>query len=135
MINMMNKNFPEKYLQYLFNDKVIFHFTDPLYYIKTTSKKYDSVILNLPEITDISVNKLFTEEFFTYIKNILTDNGIFAFNITSSESFLEKDLKERNNSVYKTLKPVFNNILIINGERNIFISSKNNSCKLSAENI
>ena len=60
MINMMNKNFPEKYLQYLFNDKVIFHFTDPLYYIKTTSKKYDSVILNLPEITDISVNKLFT---------------------------------------------------------------------------
>ena len=65
----------------------------------------------------------------------MTDNGIFAFNITSSESFLEKDLKERNNSVYKTLKPVFNNILIINGERNIFISSKNNSCKLSAENI
>jgi len=50
--------------------------TDARRYIKTTTKKYDAILIDLPDPDTFQINRFFTEEFFALSKRIL-NKGVF----------------------------------------------------------
>jgi spermidine synthase len=92
-------------------------------YVKETSTGYDVVILDVPDPDSAQLNRFYTVEFFEEIRNILAGDGIFSLSLSTSPNYLGKPTRELNSSVYKSLKSVFSNVIIIPGNENFFLAS------------
>ncbi|NIM92131.1 MAG: hypothetical protein GTO18_00235 [Anaerolineales bacterium] len=84
---------------------------------------FDVIILDLPEPSTGTLNRFYTEEFFTEVRDILQPAGIFSLGLPSAENYLSPELVRRNGSVYHTLNSIFNEALVLPGEHNFFITS------------
>ncbi|MEW6456461.1 MAG: hypothetical protein AB1410_07105 [Acidobacteriota bacterium] len=96
---------------------------DGRFFLINSVKKWDAIILNLPEPSNALTNRFYTEEFFRIVKERLTDDGIFSLKIPSSENYISEELLAFVSSIFHTLKSVFKNVEIIPGNTNIFIAS------------
>lgn len=92
-------------------------------YVKETEKIYDVIILDLPDPDSAQLNRFYTVEFFREVKSILEPGGILSLSLSSSPNYLGKPTRELNSSIYKSLKSVFSNTIIIPGGRNFFLAS------------
>jgi spermidine synthase len=103
----------------------IYHL-DARYFLKKINKEYDLIYLGLKAIPDLTLARLFTQEFFLLLKKRLKKDGFFVFSLPGSLTYLPKELRLISKTLLNTLKKVFNYSLIIPGEEdNIFISSDN----------
>jgi spermidine synthase len=57
------------------------------------------------------------------VRNILKDDGLFSFRVSSAENYINKDLKFFLQSLYATLKKIFKEIKVIPGDTLIFLAS------------
>ncbi|MDD5496729.1 MAG: hypothetical protein PHP46_06495, partial [Candidatus Omnitrophica bacterium] len=92
-------------------------------FLKTTKRHYDIVIVNLPIPSTLQLNRFYTKEFFENVRSSLKDNGIFAFRLLGSLSYLSPELRDLNGSILNTLKDVFFPV-VIPGYSNIYLASK-----------
>ena len=97
--------------------------SDPLRFIRRSTKTYDVVILNLPAPSTLQANRFFTLEFFTHLKEKLTQDAILSFGLPSQTNYMNNEAIELNSTVVSTLKKVFHNVIIIPGEKNYFLAS------------
>ncbi|MFC4818165.1 spermidine synthase [Flavobacterium sp. GCM10023249] len=93
-------------------------------YIKTTSGKFDLLIIDIFQ-DKIMPDFLFTDEFITNIKRILTNNGFVLFNsiVTLSDDY------ERNKKFEKLLQSKFKTVIKVSrveGDNELFIFSNEN---------
>ena len=100
--------------------------TDGRLYVKTTKKNYDVVILDISDPTTAQLNRFYTLEFFEDLKTILNPDGVVSLSISSSENYMNVEIRKLNSAIYKTLNAVFKNIIIIPGDKNYFIASDTN---------
>jgi spermidine synthase len=56
---------------------------DAFIWIKTNKEKYDFIAIDFPDPSNFSVGKLYTNTFYKYIKNALTENGLGVIQSTS----------------------------------------------------
>ncbi|MBR0490730.1 MAG: polyamine aminopropyltransferase [Clostridia bacterium] len=56
---------------------------DAYMFIQNTDKKYDVVIIDLPDPNSDTLNKLYTNVFYNYIKNIMNKDGVMVCQSTS----------------------------------------------------
>ena len=96
---------------------------DGRFFIRTTSDKYDVILIGLSRPQDLSINRLFSQEFFSLSSKRLNPNGIFAIYLSGSLSYLSPELKDINASILNGLKAVYRYVCIIPGDYNIFIAS------------
>jgi len=108
------------------SERVRVHNIDGRLWVKKSKEKYDSVIIDLPDPESIQVNRFYTLEFFQEVKGILNKDGILALSLSGGENYLSEEERDLNSAIYKTLKRVFNNVIIIPGDTNFFISSDGN---------
>jgi spermidine synthase len=92
-------------------------------YVKETDVVYDVIILDVPDPDSAQLNRFYTVEFFGEIRNILRKDGIFSLSLSTSPNYVGKPTRELNSSIYKSLKSVFANVIIIPGNRNFFVAS------------
>ena len=92
-------------------------------YIKQTNKRYDIIIIDLPEPTTAQLNRYYTTEFFREVKKVINQNGILSFSLGSSENYYSDEIKKLHSSLYQSLKNIFSNIIIIPGNNIYFIAS------------
>lgn len=92
-------------------------------FLWATKKSYDIIILSLPDPFTAQLNRFYTKEFFTTVKEKLVHDGVFCFGLTSSENYLSKELEMFLSSIYATLKEVFGDIQIIPGDTAYFLAS------------
>lgn len=92
-------------------------------YVKEASMIYDVIILDVPDPDSAQLNRFYTVEFFGEIKDILSEDGIFSLSLSTSPNYLGKPTRELNSSVYRSLKLVFENVIIIPGNKNFFLAS------------
>jgi spermidine synthase len=95
--------------------------TDARSYLKRTSKKYDAIIINLPDPDTFQINRFFTGEFFTLGKDVLVKDGIFSFGLEYSENYVSNIMRKKLSSMYNTARSMFKNVEIIPGTRAYFI--------------
>jgi len=97
--------------------------TDPLRFIRTTQKMYDVVILNLPGPSTLQANRYYTIEFFKLIKKKLSPGAVLSFGLQAPPNYLNSEAIDLNSTLFATLKGVFQNVIIIPGEKNYFLAS------------
>ncbi|MBI5207828.1 MAG: fused MFS/spermidine synthase [Candidatus Firestonebacteria bacterium] len=124
IIEMAEKYLPED----IFTDKenrVEIQNMDGRYYIKTTSARFDVVIVNLGDPLTAGLNRFYTEEFFMEVKNILNPGGVLSIKVSSSENYISKEQQQYLASLKNTLTKIFPEIRIVIGQgANFFLGLK-----------
>jgi spermidine synthase len=96
---------------------------DARQFIRTAAKRYDVVIMVLPDPVTLQLNRFFTEEFYRDVKNCLAVRGVFGFALGHYENAVSDALAQTLRCAGRTLDPAFANNLVIPGQRNYFIAS------------
>ncbi len=123
IIKISMKYLPEKEKKFLRNKRVKIYFQDGRAFLSKTKKKYDVIILNLPEPSTAQINRFYTLEFLKLVKRKLSHGGIFSFKVSSSENYINSPLQKFLSSLYFTMKKAFKNVEVVPGDTNIFIGS------------
>ena len=97
--------------------------TDARRYIKTTTKKYDAILIDLPDPDTFQINRFFTEEFFALARRILTKGGILSLNLEYSPNYISDIGKKKLSTLYNSARMHFKNVLILPGEQAYFLMS------------
>ncbi|MCX7958171.1 MAG: hypothetical protein N3B13_03920, partial [Deltaproteobacteria bacterium] len=100
-----------------------FIYDDGRNYIRRSTVKYDIVFIDLPEPLNLQLNRYYTDEFFSEVRKILKDSGIFLFQLPSVTSAPSGVKREYLISVYNSLKNSFSFAAAIEYEHTIFIAS------------
>ena len=98
--------------------------TDARLFIKRTAQKYDVVIINLSDPYTALINRYYSLEFYRELNKILTQNGVIALSVSSSENYLNKENKNFLRTINSTLKKIFPEVKAIPGDTNIFLACK-----------
>jgi len=99
------------------------HLEDGRKYVERSTEKYDAVILNVPPPDALQLNRFYSREFFEAVKSRLHRAGVFGFAVPGAENYISPDQAAFLSTLRRTLQGVFKNVLIIPGDRNIFIAS------------
>ena len=97
--------------------------TDGRLYLKQVSRKYDFIIVDLPDPDTFQINRFYTIEFFRLAKSRLTSDGVLCISMKYSENFISKIRIMKLATLYNTVKHVFKNVLIIPGGEAFFLCS------------
>ncbi|MFP4525750.1 MAG: fused MFS/spermidine synthase [Bacteroidales bacterium] len=95
-------------------------------YIENTDKKYDVILIGLPEPNTIQLNRFYTKEFYDELSEIAKENAVISFSISGSSNYLSEETARLYSSLKRTLHTNFRNVIIIPGENNYFLASNGN---------
>ena len=100
----------EKYFGFHLNKKINIHIQDARVYVRSCTKKYDLVILDVFSQLGMPY-RFMTVEFLEEVKNILIKNGILAVNTFAAEDF-ESDRNVIFKAQLKSYQKIFSNVLL-----------------------
>ena len=123
IIRISFRYLPESEQEILRNKRVHIFYQDGRAFLVKIQKKYDMIILNLPEPATAQINRFYTKEFFLNSKEKLTEEGVFSFRVPSAENYISPELQDFLSSLYHTLKQAFPFVEIVPGDTNIFLAS------------
>jgi spermidine synthase len=112
-----------RHLGIRYPEAVRLHLEDGRKYVERSTETYDAVILNVPPPDALQLNRFYSREFFEAVKSRLNPGGVFVFAVPGAENYISPDQSAFLSTLRRTLQGVFKNILIIPGDRNIFIAS------------
>jgi spermidine synthase len=92
-------------------------------FIKNSGKRYDAIIINLPDPDTFQINRFYTDEFFSLAKSALSAKGVLSFSIEYSENYISRVRRQKLSSLYNTASGHFKNVEIIPGGRAYFVCS------------
>lgn len=93
-------------------------------HIKKTDRKYDVIIINLPEPYTAQLNRFYTREFYEEVSDVLKESGIISFSLYSNPNYMSEEQVQLYLSLKKTLEEVFRDVKITPGSTNYFLASK-----------
>ncbi len=125
VIEMARQWLDPQFLKPLDDPRVRIANVDGRLFIKRSERKYDVVILNIPEPFTAQLNRFYTREFFQEVKRVLTDSGLLSMKIFSSSNYLSEEHKKFLNCIYKTLAGVFEDIITIPADDQAFFMASN----------
>ncbi len=125
IIKTAKKYISPEFQQQLNDERVTIINLDARYFLKNTKEKFDVIIVNLPDPSTALINRFYTQEFFKEVNSHLNPFGIFAIHLSSSPNYLSPELENLQASVYKTIKQVFIDVIILPEDTNFFIASPN----------
>ncbi len=84
---------------------------------------FDIVLLgcDLPE--NMAMSRLFTEEFFYRMKEMMTDSGLFSFTLSLNSNYLDEYEEKMKSLMVSTLSQVFGVVKVFPGEGWTFVAS------------
>ncbi len=122
IIRMAESYLPKEEYSFLRDRRVEVKNLDGRLFIKSTNNKYDCVIVHLGDPCTAQMNRYYTVEFFREVKRVLNEGGILSFALTSSESYISRQLKDFLKSIYSSLKEVFLDVKVIPGGTAYFLA-------------
>jgi spermidine synthase len=93
-------------------------------FIQRETKRYDVVILHLPDPTTAQLNRCYTREFFTEVAAILREGGVFYLSVHASEDVIGQTLAQFLSSLYWTMQEVFPEVVVLPGPEARFLGSR-----------
>lgn len=97
--------------------------TDPMRFIRNAHKTYDVAILNLQNPSTMQANRFYTLEFYQLLKQKLSDGGVLSFAVQSPPNYLNQEAVDLNSSIFASLKKVFQQVIVLPGEKLYFLAS------------
>jgi len=127
LIKLAKEYLPSKEANLLSDPNVNLHLLDGRLFVKNEKGKYDVVILNLPDPSNLQLNRFYTVEFFASVKKILKENGMFSFRVSSAENYVSPQQGLYLSSLYRSVSVIFKKVIVLPGDNNIFLASDNES--------
>lgn len=105
---------------------------DAIRFLKGNHKKYDVVLINLPEPSTIQLNRYYTLEFFKLLKKNLNPQSVISLSIPASGNYMNEEAKGLISIIYNTLKVEFENVLILPASEEFLLASNEKlTCKIA----
>ncbi len=123
IVRLIQENLTPLTRQELADPRVRIHILDGRFYVKTTSQKFDGIILNLPPPSTLELNRFYTLDFFREVSGLLRKGGILALSAPGSETYLGPEVRDLNWSLLQTLHQVFPSVVVIPGDFNFILAS------------
>lgn len=96
---------------------------DPRVFMRLSQARYDVILMNMGDPITAQMNRFYTTEFFTLVKQRLLPGGIFSFSVSGGESMLGPTQARFLGSIKKTLLQVFPKTLIYPGDQIRFFAT------------
>jgi len=96
---------------------------DALSFVRKTKEKFDAVIMLLPPPSSLLLNRYYTFEFFTDVRNSLNPGGVFSCSPGINPNYFNRESIRLYSSVFNSLKAVFENVVPVSGNKLYFIAS------------
>ncbi|MGC9323876.1 MAG: hypothetical protein ACP5G0_03915 [Desulfomonilia bacterium] len=93
-------------------------------YLMRTTKRYDAIVMNVPEPETFQINRFYTEEFFVRARSCLYPGGIVSFSIEGFDSYVSEPLRKKISCLYRTASESFSSVVIVPGQRLYFLCSE-----------
>lgn len=122
LLALISKYLPPDAIDALNDPRVSVIYADGRYYVKQTNRRYDVVILNIPEPTNAMLNRFYTLEFFREVQRILNPGGVVITEVSSS-LHLQENAANYTGSIYKTFHQVFPYVLVTPGTSNVYFAT------------
>jgi len=90
---------------------------------KRADKKYDAIIIDLPDPDTFQLNRFFTSEFFALAKKVLNNEGVLSFGMSYSQNYISGITKQKLSTLFNTALFHFKNVMILPGEEAYFLCS------------
>ncbi len=97
--------------------------TDGRRFVRQAGRRYDVVILGVPEPSTSQINRFYTREFFAEVHRILAPDGVLSLSVGTYEDYLSPELARLTGVTERTLRQVFARVLILPGQRVCFLAS------------
>ncbi|MFH1758540.1 MAG: hypothetical protein ABH969_10895, partial [Pseudomonadota bacterium] len=123
IIQMIGENLTPLTRQEIKDSRVRIHALDGRLFVKTTTQKFDLVLLNLPGPSTLELNRYYTVESFGEIFHRLTEKGVLALSAPGSEAYLGPEVRDLNLSLILSLREVFPAVHVIPGNVNFILAS------------
>lgn len=68
----------------LYAPRVTVKLMDAFYYLRTTTEKYDAIFIDFPDPKDYNLSKLYSREFYSFVRKRLTSDGFVAIDAPGS---------------------------------------------------
>ena len=95
--------------------------SDARSFIKEAEKRYDAIIMDLPDPDTFQLNRFYSSDFFYLVKRSLNSDGIFSFGMEYSQNFISDIRKQKLSTVYNSARLHFENVGLIPGEDVYFL--------------
>jgi spermidine synthase len=123
LINTAVIHAPDSTLSALRANQIKTHFIDGRYFLRMTQKKFDVILLNIPDPSTLVLNRFYTSEFFEICRTHLRKNGIVIFQIPGSSSYMNLELVKLAKSLLISAENSFRYQRIIPFERTLVLLS------------
>ncbi len=112
---------PDRYKAGLKFLQIVEH--DARVFLAANDHRFDLVVVNLPDVTTLTLNRYFTREFFQSLRRNLDDGGAVAVRLSGGENFMGADLVNMGASIYATVSRVFDRVVLKPGEDSWLVAS------------
>ncbi len=124
LIGVARRCFPSEWGPAGSDSRVHIHNLDGRLYLKTTSRDFDVIVVNLPAPRTAQLNRFYTVEFFREASRRLSSSGVLSFQLQASENYISPELGALLSSIRKTLGAVFPEVGLMPGESVHFFAAK-----------
>jgi spermidine synthase len=129
------QEFPTHLTQSELSDKrVKIHYTDGRIFVQRTGGRFDIIFIGLPAPQSLQTNRLFSSEFFSLARGKMNPDGILAFTLPGSITYLSPELRDLNGCILDTLKNVYCHVRVIPGDVNLYLASDSDFLKNISSN-
>jgi len=87
------------------------------------SSLFDIVYLNVSEPSTLLLNRYYTRDFFSDLRQVMKDNGVIALKATSSENYKGGLITDYTASIFHTVRSVFPEVAVAPGPQNFIFAS------------
>lgn len=115
----------------LAHPQVRLYHQDPRSYIRGSGVRYDVILMNMGDPITAQMNRFYTREFFSHVKQRLLPGGIFSFAVSGGESMLGSTQARFLGSLKNTLVQIFPETLIYPGDQIRFFAADRSGILLS----
>ncbi|MBF0500513.1 MAG: hypothetical protein HQM09_10295 [Candidatus Riflebacteria bacterium] len=98
--------------------------TDPRVFLRTSSERFDGILILSSDPTSLVANRLFTREAFADAANLLRPGGVLSVGITGTENYLGDELESVLLSAHRTLNSVFPEVFALPGDPILFWAAR-----------
>jgi len=98
--------------------------TDGRRYLEQSEREFDIILMNIGTPDNLQTNRFFTVEFYSLLSGRMKEDGILAFSLPGSLSYLTTEMRHLNRITENSLHKVFPQHYVIPGDFNLFLASR-----------
>ncbi len=136
VIAIYRQYFPENWQQLMADQRVHIHQTDGRTFLKNTTQTFDLIISAVPDPYTVQLNRFFSREFFALCYSRLNNEGLFSFQVSAAENYLNDSQIKYLKAIQQSFEPVFANWCFLPGQKvRFFLFKSTTPCSVSADSL